>query len=84
MKSAGAQSLRGQVDKWLSPDAAVPIRVTAFGRIYAGGARYVSVEVKSITGLRSLYFFKHSDGSWRVYPPTADRYTAPPSISSRD
>jgi hypothetical protein len=85
MKSAGVQSLRGQVDKWLAPDAASLIRVTGFGRLRSGKARYVSVEVLSTQGPRSLYFFRHADGNWCVYPPGVDRAAAaaPASAQSR-
>lgn len=77
MKSAGVQSLRSQVDKWFAPDATAPIRVTAFGRMRSGRTRYVSVEVLSSKGPHSLYFFRHADGSWCVYPPGVDREVAP-------
>jgi hypothetical protein len=70
MKRPIEGSLRGQVEKWLAPEAA-PVHVTAFGRTRFGGVRYVCVEALLRTGLRALYFFRHGDGSWRVYPPAA-------------
>jgi hypothetical protein len=73
MKSTNGQSLRCQVEKWLAPAPAMPVRVTAFSRTRMGGRRYVCVETSSPTGARALFFFKHDDGSWCVFPPTANR-----------
>jgi hypothetical protein len=69
MKTPVEESLRGLVEKWLAPEGVTPVRVTAFGRTRIDGARYVCVEAQSRNGVRALYFFRHSDGSWRVYPP---------------
>ncbi|MGV2289739.1 hypothetical protein AAHK20_13595 [Trinickia sp. YCB016] len=68
MKTPVEASLRGLVEKWLTPEVATPVRVTAFGRTRMDGARYVCVEAQSQSGVRALYFFRHGDGSWRVYP----------------
>ncbi|WP_240975807.1 hypothetical protein [Paraburkholderia aromaticivorans] len=73
MKSTSEQSLRGQVEKWLAPAPATPVRVTAFSRTPLGGRRYVCVETSSPSGARALFFFKHDDGSWCVFPQTANR-----------
>jgi hypothetical protein len=71
MKNTKVQSLRYQVEKWLTPTAQV--HVTAFGRTQLGGGRYVCVEARQPAGSRALFFFRHSDGCWRVFPPTAER-----------
>jgi hypothetical protein len=88
MISAGIHSLRDQVQKWLAPNVAVPIRVTEHGRLSPAGTRYVLVEVQSTMGLRSMYFFLHSDRNWRVYPPPVESRKASrsniPSASSKD
>ncbi|MFM0557975.1 hypothetical protein P0D69_44695 [Paraburkholderia sediminicola] len=73
MKNTHEQSLRRQVEKWLAPTAATPVRVTEFSRTRRGGRRYVCVEVSSPNGARALFFFRHDDGSWCVFPPTADK-----------
>jgi hypothetical protein len=70
MKSTNGQSLRCQVEKWLAPAPATPVRVTAFSRTRVGGRRYVCVETSSPSGARALFFFRHDDGSWCVFPPT--------------
>jgi hypothetical protein len=72
MKNANEQSLRWQVEKWLAPAPATPLRVTRFSRTGWHGRRYVCVEASSPVGARALFFFRHDDGSWCVIPPTAD------------
>ncbi len=80
MKTPIEDSLRGQVEKWLAPEWAAAVRVTAFGRTRFDGGRYVCVEALSRSGVRALYFFRHGDGSWRVYPGSArNRRRAIPS-----
>ncbi|GAB7523459.1 hypothetical protein [Paraburkholderia sp. 2C] len=73
MKAAGDQSLRLLVEKWLAPLAATPLHVTHFGRTRNDGTRYVRVEASSVDGPRALFFFRHDDGCWCVFPPTTDR-----------
>lgn len=72
MNHSNEQSLRYQVEKWLSPAPAIPVHVTEFSRTRWGGGRYVRVECSSEDGARALFFFRHDDGSWFVFPPTAD------------
>jgi hypothetical protein len=74
MKSTSEHSLRCQVEKWLAPAPAIPVRVTEFSRTRWGGRRYVCVEASSVDGARALFFFRHDDGGWFVFPPTADRW----------
>ncbi|CDY74620.1 FIG00454712: hypothetical protein [Caballeronia glathei] len=73
MKNTNEQSLRWQVEKWLAPAPATPVHVTRFSRTGRGGRRYVCVETSSPAGVRTLFFFRHDDGSWSVFPPSADR-----------
>lgn len=72
MRAAGEHSLRFLVDKWLAPELSTPVRVTEFSRTRFGGRRYVRVETALAEGVRSLFFFRHDDGCWCVFPPTAD------------
>jgi hypothetical protein len=74
MKNTNEQSLRCQVEKWLAPAPTIPVHVTEFSRTRWGGRRYVCVETSSEDGARALFFFRHDDGSWSVFPPTADRW----------
>ena len=76
MRAACEQSLRFLVEKWLAPAPSNPIRVTEFSRTRAGGRRYVRVETALAEDDRSLFFFRHDDGCWCVFPPTADNRKA--------
>jgi hypothetical protein len=71
MKSPSKISLRCQVEKWLAPAPAIPVHVIEFGRTRWGGSRYVCVETAD--GARALFFFRHDDGDWCVFPPAANR-----------
>ncbi|MBP0592922.1 hypothetical protein J8I87_24960 [Paraburkholderia sp. LEh10] len=72
MRAATEQSLRFLVEKWLAPVAA-PVHVTQFGRTKWDSTRFVRVETSPPDGLRSLFFFRHADGCWCVFPPTSAR-----------
>ncbi len=76
MRTADEQSLRFLVDKWLAPGPSIPVRVTEFSRTRGGGRRYVRVETALKAGARGLFFFRHDDGCWCVFPPTADSHKA--------
>jgi hypothetical protein len=65
------QSLRSLVDKWLAPTAAMPARVTRFGRLNSNHRRYVRVEATHPTGMLAIFFFRHDDG-WYVFPPSTN------------
>lgn len=67
------RSLHGLVEKWLSPTEAMPAHVTQFGRTAAGNRRFVRVEVSHPAYPRALFFFRHDDGFWRVFPPPGER-----------
>ncbi|KND56582.1 hypothetical protein BPUN_0063 [Candidatus Paraburkholderia kirkii] len=68
MKRANERSLRYQVEKWLAPGS-VPVHVRQFSRIRSDGRRYVCVETCHGKASRALFFFRHDDGHWCVYPP---------------
>jgi hypothetical protein len=72
MKNRNERSLRWQVEKWLAPAPATPVHVTRFRGTVRGGHRYVCVETSLPTGVRTLFFFRHDDGSWCVFPPTVN------------
>ncbi len=68
-------SLRRIVDKWLAPTPAAPVREIRLCRMEANHTRYVRVEALRPTGVLELFFFRHDDGSWQVFPPVAARVT---------
>ncbi|GAB7521969.1 hypothetical protein [Paraburkholderia sp. 2C] len=67
------KTLHWAVDKWLAPTPAMPARVTRLLRTSGYGRRCVRVEASRPGGLLSILFFRHDDGSWNVFPPTARR-----------
>ncbi|MBN3818035.1 hypothetical protein G3N57_16100 [Paraburkholderia sp. Se-20369] len=71
--NATGSSLRMQVDKWLAPSVRVPARVVRFSRMPAQRRRYVCVEAAHPTGTIAIFFFRHDDGSWCVFPPAGGR-----------
>ncbi|NPT56337.1 hypothetical protein [Paraburkholderia elongata] len=72
MKSTSEQSLRFQVEKWLAPGPTIPVHVTEFSRTRWARRRYVRIETSLSVGSRALFFFRHDNGRWYVFPPTAD------------
>jgi hypothetical protein len=72
------RSLRQQVEKWLAPGLQGRIRVVGFGHRRKDGTRYAQVEASTTCGARAIFFFRHHDGGWCVFPPQAGR----PSIAS--
>ncbi|HZZ13289.1 MAG TPA: hypothetical protein VFE79_21595 [Paraburkholderia sp.] len=72
MRARSEQSLRFLVEKWLAPGPSASVHVTEFSRTRLGGRRYVRVETSLEAGSRGLFFFRHDDGCWCVFPPTAD------------
>jgi hypothetical protein len=66
-------SLRGLVEKWFGPESQMRARVTLFSHSRAGRWRYVCVASRRATGELSIFFFRHDDGSWSVFPPETKR-----------
>lgn len=74
---ASEQSLRVLVEKWLGAVGGARLLVRSIHRIRAGRLRCVCIEVERAAGPPSnsftLFFFRHNDGAWHVYPPEAVR-----------
>ena len=66
-------SLRMLVEKWLAPTPAMPARIARFSRMTPDQRRYVCVESLRPGGTLVIFFFRHDDRSWRVFPPAAPR-----------
>lgn len=73
MNIASERSLRSLVEKWLGPTSAVPVRVTRFGHAASNQKQGVRIELLLPTGPAGLFFFRHRDGAWCVFPPEAER-----------
>ena len=72
---AGERSLRLLVEKWLAPTFATPVRVTRFSRTPFNQNRYVRVEVLRREDSVAIFFFRHDDGTWCVFPSENARLT---------
>lgn len=71
--STAEKSLHSLVEKWLAPDPRSRIRVVRFGHIGGDSRRYAHVEASTAAGLRAIFFFRHNDGGWCVFPPRVER-----------
>ncbi|TCG05288.1 hypothetical protein BZM27_34830 [Paraburkholderia steynii] len=69
MGNRAPYTLRSVVEKWLELKTLKSARVTMFGRTLSGGRRYVCVETMHDGEKLALFFFRHDDGGWRVFPP---------------
>jgi hypothetical protein len=67
------KSLRSLVEKWFGAIPAMPVRVTRFGSSPSNQRRYVCVEALRPAGLLAIFFFRHDDGAWCVFPPVVKR-----------
>ena len=68
-----AESLHYLVEKWLAPGPGGHIRVVRFGHIRGDARRYAHVEASTRTASRAIFFFRHDDGGWCVFPPRMER-----------
>ncbi|REG50990.1 hypothetical protein B0G80_7467 [Paraburkholderia sp. BL6669N2] len=66
-------SLRLMVEQWLAPDPAQAVRVIEFRNRRSRHECYVCVETLRDSGPVTLYFFRHQDGAWRIFPPDRER-----------
>jgi hypothetical protein len=71
--ATAARSLRSMVEYWLYPALGNTVHIAEFGKNGNGFGRYVCVEVVKPAGIVSMYFFRHRDGRWRVFPAEVER-----------
>ncbi|MFM0347871.1 hypothetical protein P0D96_27605 [Paraburkholderia sp. RL17-347-BIC-D] len=71
--ASAKNSLRETVELWLAPDPLNGIRVTEFRNRRSAHECYVCVETLRAAGPVALFFFRHQDGAWRVFPPSRER-----------
>ncbi len=69
MQASGI-SLRGLIDKWLGSNLAAPARITRLRRSLTCRGGCVRVDVARPSGPVSMFFFRHDDGCWCVFPPS--------------
>ena len=65
----GESSLRALIDKWLAPTAIAPVHVTRCTFANSSQTRWVLARSSASDGALSIFFFRHDDGAWRVFPP---------------
>jgi hypothetical protein len=70
-----AESLRKMVERWLAPDPGMQVRVTEFRNSRSKSQCYVRVETLRPAGPVSMFFFRHQDGTWCIFPPGPQRLT---------
>jgi hypothetical protein len=69
------KSLRVLVEHWLAPGTADQVRVVEFRNNRARQQCYVRVELLTTGDQTAMFFFRHADGIWRVFPPARVRPT---------
>jgi hypothetical protein len=68
-------SLRWLVEKWLPSAPATPLRMTRYGRANSSQIRIVRVQTSGTAMPFAIFFFRHDDGAWRVFPPAPGHLT---------
>jgi hypothetical protein len=71
--NSAKNSLREIVGHWLTPDPGSQLRVTQFRNRRSKNECYVRIETLTAAGPVALYFFRHQDGVWRIFPPSRER-----------
>ncbi|HEY4297686.1 MAG TPA: hypothetical protein VGM85_14535 [Paraburkholderia sp.] len=66
---AANKSLRSQIEKLVGPACKDRARVRLIQRSRSGKTRRVCIQVERPTGCLALFFFRHADGTWHVFPP---------------
>ncbi|MFL9959335.1 hypothetical protein PQR65_38810 [Paraburkholderia nemoris] len=69
--SEGRMSLRAVIDKWVGRTPTNPIRVVRHGD--ARSRRYVQVALSGSQTAHMIFFFRHDNGNWNVFPPETQR-----------
>lgn len=62
-------SLRELIEKWLAPTATTPVHVTRCTFPNSSQTRCVLVQSSASERSLAIFFFRHADGAWRVFPP---------------
>ena len=67
--ASASKSLRLMVEHWLTPGPATKVHVAEFRNSRAKRQCYVRIEITHPAGTVGMFFFRHRDGNWRIYPP---------------
>jgi hypothetical protein len=74
MASAG-KSLHSMVERWLVPTSMDTVHVVEFKNQRARRQCYVCVEARRAAGTAAMFFFRHKDGLWCIFPPNREHPT---------
>ncbi|MGF6478728.1 hypothetical protein QFZ91_000889 [Paraburkholderia sp. JPY419] len=66
---AGNRSLRSEVEKLVGPTRGRGACVRLLDRCRSDGTCRVCIQIDRPSGTFSLFFFRHADGTWHVFPP---------------
>jgi hypothetical protein len=78
------KSLRLMIEHWLGPEHGDQVRVTRFRNRRSIRECYVRVETFNAAGPVAMFFFRHQDGTWRIFPPSQERPAMRVGIDSTD
>jgi hypothetical protein len=63
------KSLRWLVEKWLAPTASTPVELIRCSHPNSSGRCVLARQSGSARSL-AIFFFRHEDGMWCVFPPS--------------
>lgn len=66
-------SLRLLIGKWFAATPAIPVQIKRLARERSDRRRYIAVEVSRKAEGIAIWFFRHQDGNWQVFPPDIER-----------
>lgn len=71
--AVGNTSLRFQVEKLIGTTRGHTAQVRLLERSRVGNVRRVCIQIERYDGSFSLFFFRHADHTWHVFPPDGRR-----------
>lgn len=72
---SGESSLRRIMEKWFGFTSDGGYRITRPSRVHSSVGRCVCFESVGTEDAIKIFFFRHNDGSWSVFPPAAQKPT---------
>ncbi|RCJ03720.1 hypothetical protein DDK22_35825 [Cupriavidus necator] len=73
------RSLRFLVEKWFDSSSFSSLRITRVLHSTLGRNHCVRVELPRTDNPVAVFFFRHDDGSWSVFPPETKRRSMTPA-----
>ena len=66
-------SLRALIDKWFAPTETAPVHVTRWTSAMSSRTKCVLARSSNSENSLAIFFFRHADGAWRVFPPAPQK-----------